>query len=58
VDIATDNDVVVPGSIEEARWLTPWAAQLRYEMLESLDRDAAFSTASDAVAWATELLTG
>lgn len=29
---------------------------LRYEMLEPLDRDAAFSTASDAVAWATELL--
>lgn len=25
-DIATDNDVAVPGSIEEARWLTPWAA--------------------------------
>lgn len=30
VDIATDSDVTVPGSIEEARWLTPWAAQLRY----------------------------
>ncbi len=59
VDIATtNNDVRVPGSIEEARWLTPWAAQLRYEMLEPLDRDAAFSTASDAVVWATALLTG
>ncbi|HEY5287587.1 MAG TPA: HEPN domain-containing protein [Solirubrobacteraceae bacterium] len=58
VDIPTDNDVPVPGSIEEARWLTPWAAQLRYEMLEPPDRDAAFSTASDAVAWATALLVG
>jgi HEPN domain-containing protein len=38
VDIATDNDVAVPDSIEQARWLTPWAAQLRYEMLEPLDR--------------------
>jgi HEPN domain-containing protein len=56
VDIATDNDVAVPDSIEQARWLTPWAAQLRYEMLEPLDRDAALSTASDAVAWATALL--
>jgi hypothetical protein len=58
VGIATDNDVAVPTSIEEARWLTPWAAQLRYEMLEPLDRDAAFSTASDAIAWAIALLAG
>jgi HEPN domain-containing protein len=57
-DIATENGVAVPGWIEEARWLTPWAAQLRYEMLEPLDRYAAFSTASDAVAWATVLLMG
>jgi HEPN domain-containing protein len=56
VDIATDNEIAVPSSIEQARWLTPWAAQLRYEMLEPLDRDAAFSTASDAVAWGTALL--
>ena len=57
VDIATDNDIEVPDSIHDARWLTPWAAQLRYEMLEPLDRGGAFSTASDAVAWATALLT-
>jgi HEPN domain-containing protein len=56
--IAADNGIVVPNSIGEARWLTPWAAQLRYEMLEPLDRDAAFATASDAVAWATALFTG
>lgn len=55
-DIAADNDVSVPNSVEQARWLTPWAAQLRYEMLEPLDRDAAFSAASDAVTWATALL--
>jgi hypothetical protein len=58
VDIAADNDIEVPDSIEAARWLTPWAAQLRYEMLEPLDRDAAFSAASDAVTWATALLVG
>lgn len=57
-DIAADNNIAVPGSIQEARWLTPWAAQLRYEMLEPLDREAAFSTATDAVAWATALLAG
>lgn len=58
VDIAVDNSVAVPDSIHEARWLTPWAAQLRYEMLESLDRDAAFSIAADAVEWARGLLSG
>jgi hypothetical protein len=57
VAIATDNDIAVPDSIHDARWLTPWAAQLRYEMLEPLDRDGAFSIASDAVAWATALFT-
>jgi HEPN domain-containing protein len=25
-DIAADNDVSVPDSVEQARWLTPWAA--------------------------------
>lgn len=58
VDIAVDGGVAVPDSIHEARWLTPWAAQLRYEMLEPLDRDAAFSVAADAVEWATGLLSG
>jgi hypothetical protein len=43
-------------SIHEARWLTPLAAQLRYEMLEPLDREAAFSIAAGAVEWATGLL--
>jgi HEPN domain-containing protein len=57
-DIAVEAGISVPGSIQEARWLTPWAAQLRYEMLEPLDRDAAFSIAADAVEWATVLLTG
>jgi HEPN domain-containing protein len=54
-DMAVDNGVAVPESIQEARWLTPWAAQLRYEMLEPLDRDAALSVAADAVEWARAL---
>lgn len=57
-DIAGEESIEVPDSIQEARWLTPWAAQLRYEMLEPLDRDAAFSIAAEAVAWATGLLSG
>jgi HEPN domain-containing protein len=54
-DIAIDNSLTVPDSIREARWLTPWAAQLRYEMLEPLDRDSALAVASEAVAWASDL---
>lgn len=57
-DIADENGIQVPLSIHEARWLTPWAAQLRYEMLEPLDRDAAFATATDAIAWAATLMAG
>jgi HEPN domain-containing protein len=56
-DVALESGVEVPRSIQDARWLTPWAAQLRYEMLEPLDRDAALSVASDAVSWAAALLT-
>jgi hypothetical protein len=51
-----DDVVSVPRSIQAARWLTPWAAQLRYEMLEPLDRDAAVSVVTDAVAWARTLI--
>jgi HEPN domain-containing protein len=54
-DIAIDNSLTVPDSIREARWLTPWAAQLRYEMLEPLDRDSALAVASEAVEWASDL---
>lgn len=55
-DVAIDNLLKVPEAIKEARWLTPWAAQLRYEMLEPLDRDAALTIATNAVRWANELL--
>lgn len=57
-DIAVDSQIAVPDSIQEARWLTPWAAQLRYEMLEPLDRDVALSVAVDAVEWASALSSG
>lgn len=55
-DIAADGGVPVPSSIQAARWLTPWAAQLRYEMLEPLDREAAVSVMTDAVTWARTLV--
>jgi HEPN domain-containing protein len=55
-DVAEDNGVEVPDAVREARWLTPWAAQLRYEMLEPIDRDAALAVATAAVEWAKGLL--
>ena len=57
-DIAADSGIAVPETVREARWLTPWAAQLRYDMVEPLDRDAALAVAAEAVEWASGLLTG
>jgi Uncharacterized conserved protein related to C-terminal domain of eukaryotic chaperone, SACSIN len=55
-DIARDHGIEVPDSVRTALWLTPWAAQMRYEELSPLDREQALSIAADAVAWATALL--
>jgi len=47
----------IPDRIEDAEWLTPWAAQLRYdEAAEPLDRSAAIEAATSAVGWARSLL--
>ena len=47
----------VPDRIEDAAWLTPWAAQLRYdEAAAPLDRGGAIDAASSAVRWARSLL--
>lgn len=49
----------VPDEIEDAEWLTPWAAQLRYdEDASPLDRGAAITAAASAVEWARSRLSG
>lgn len=50
---ATADSVELPSAFEQADWLTPWAAQLRYdEAPAALDRDAALEAASATVEWA------
>jgi HEPN domain-containing protein len=54
---AEGHGVEVPAQIEESDWLSPWAAQLRYdEVAAGLDREKALEVADAAVAWARTLL--
>lgn len=45
-----------PQDISDAAWLTPWAAELRYDEAIALDRTAALAAADSASGWATTLL--
>lgn len=54
---AEDRGLSTPRPIEDAEWLTPWGAQLRYdESPAPLDRAAALEAATSAVDWARSLL--
>ena len=56
---AEGRGLLIPKQIEDAEWLTPWAAQLRYdEAAAPLDRRAAIEAATSAVDWARSLLAG
>ena len=56
--LAKRHSIIVPEKVGGAGWLTPWAAEFRYddEPLQSLDRDLAIAIAADAVAWCKERL--
>lgn len=57
LDRAEAGGLSVPGEIEATSWLTPWAAELRYdEGPAALDRDGALAAAQRVVEWATSLL--
>ena len=58
IGLAGRTSVQVPEDVAAAGWLTPWAADFRYddEPLDSLDRDSAVAVALDAVIWCEELL--
>lgn len=45
-----------PDDISETSWLTPWAAELRYDEPIALDRAAALRAAESATGWAASLL--
>jgi HEPN domain-containing protein len=45
-----------PKEFSDVQWLTPWAAELRYDEPIALDRTAALAAAERAVGWAVSLL--
>jgi hypothetical protein len=46
----------VPDELSRTEWLTPWAAELRYDGPIALDRAAALAAAENASGWAASLL--
>lgn len=56
--LADRNSVEVSAEITSAGWLTPWAAEFRYDdaPLEALDRERAIEITEKAVAWCQELV--
>jgi HEPN domain-containing protein len=46
----------VPNELISVEWLTPWAAELRYDEPVPLDRAAALAAAESASDWARALL--
>jgi HEPN domain-containing protein len=53
-----ESGVEPSDKLMDAQWLTPWAAELRYDEPVALDRPEALAVADNAVTWAESLLTG
>jgi HEPN domain-containing protein len=58
VGLAQRHEIEVPEEIVAAGWLTPWAAEFRYDdaPLRSLDRDTALGVADSAIVWCEGLV--
>jgi HEPN domain-containing protein len=56
--LANRNEIELPTELAHVGWLTPWAAEFRYDdaPMESLDRKRAVAIAEFAVDWCRELL--
>jgi HEPN domain-containing protein len=56
--LANRSEIELPAEMPQVGWLTPWAAEFRYDdaPMESLDRKRAAYTAQFAVDWCRELL--
>jgi HEPN domain-containing protein len=56
--LAEKHSIALEPELESASWLTPWAAEFRYDdaPIETLDRKRAITVAKFAVGWARELL--
>lgn len=47
------SGIEVPDELASVEWLTPWAAELRYDEPTPLDRRAALVAAESAIGWAS-----
>jgi HEPN domain-containing protein len=56
VDQIKGAGTTVPDELSRTEWLTPWAAELRYDEPIALDRTAALAAAESASGWAASLL--
>jgi HEPN domain-containing protein len=56
--LAEKHSIAMEPEIVSASWLTPWAAEFRYDdaPIETLDRKRAIAAANSAVAWCQELI--
>jgi hypothetical protein len=57
---AGKHSIAMEPELESASWLTPWAAEFRYDdaPIETLNRKRAIAVASTAVSWCQELIAG
>jgi len=56
--LSEKHSISMEPELELASWLTPWAAEFRYDdaPIEALDRKRAIAVASTAVTWCQELI--
>ena len=56
--LAGKHSIAMEPELESASWLTPWAAEFRYDdaPIEALDRKRAIAVANSAVRWCQELI--
>lgn len=58
IELAGKHSIATEPELKSASWLTPWAAEFRYDdaPIETLDRKRAIAVAKGAVNWCRELL--
>jgi hypothetical protein len=56
VEQVKGTGTTVPDELSDTEWLTPWAAELRYDEPIALDRTAALAAAESASGWTASLL--
>jgi HEPN domain-containing protein len=58
IGLAAKHAIAMEPEVESASWLTPWAAEFRYDdaPIETLDRKRAIAVADAAVSWCQEMV--